>query len=67
MEKYYIYQEAYRGTQIDGKNTVLRSRIFDTLILYECRKRAEVLLVYFGGNNNKHFSTSNGTGCFTMA
>ena len=32
MEKYYIYLETYRGTQIDDKNTVLRNRIFDTLI-----------------------------------
>jgi hypothetical protein len=35
MEKYYSYQEAYRGTQIDSKYTVLRNRIFNTLILYE--------------------------------
>jgi hypothetical protein len=35
MEKYYIYLETNRGTQINDKNAVLRNRIFDILIHYE--------------------------------
>jgi hypothetical protein len=31
MGKYYIYQETFRGTQINDKNAILRNILFDTL------------------------------------
>ena len=32
MEKYFVYQEAYLCTQIDGKNTVLRNKNLESKI-----------------------------------
>lgn len=37
MQNYYIYLETNKVTKINDKNTLLRSRIFCTLIHYESR------------------------------
>ena len=68
MEKYHNYLENNRVTKINYKNTVLRSRIFCTLIHNESRQRTKAPLGYLRENNkHKHFHTSKDNGRFTTA
>jgi hypothetical protein len=41
MQKYYIYKETKKGTQISDKNTVMKNRIFDTVVKFDRQQLAQ--------------------------
>ena len=41
MGKYYTYKKTKKGTQINNKSTVMKNRIFDTVIKFDKQQLAQ--------------------------